>query len=56
MITGISSENFMPPNQCGTVLTDLRATDIEYTAVANEMQETIREHVDGGQAGGVFSR
>ncbi|XP_028966676.1 poly [ADP-ribose] polymerase tankyrase-1 [Galendromus occidentalis] len=56
MLTGSSSENFMPPNQCGTVLMDLTTTDIEYAAVASEMQETIRDHVDGGQAGGVFSR
>lgn len=46
----------MPLNQCETALMDLTATDIEYRAVFNEMQETIREHVDGGQAGGIFSR
>lgn len=39
-----------------TVLIDLSADDIEFLAVAEEMQGSIREHVDGGQAGGIFAR
>uniref|UniRef100_A0A667WVU7 Poly [ADP-ribose] polymerase n=1 Tax=Myripristis murdjan TaxID=586833 RepID=A0A667WVU7_9TELE len=40
----------------GTVLIDLAPDDKEFQSVEEEMQSTIREHRDGGNAGGVFSR
>ncbi|XP_029953506.1 poly [ADP-ribose] polymerase tankyrase-2-like [Salarias fasciatus] len=40
----------------GTILIDLAAEDKEFQSVEEEMQSTIREHRDGGHAGGVFSR
>ncbi|XP_076615494.1 poly [ADP-ribose] polymerase tankyrase-2-like isoform X1 [Chaetodon auriga] len=40
----------------GTILIDLSADDKEFQSVEEEMQSTIREHRDGGHAGGVFSR
>uniref|UniRef100_A0A3Q2XB04 Poly [ADP-ribose] polymerase n=1 Tax=Hippocampus comes TaxID=109280 RepID=A0A3Q2XB04_HIPCM len=40
----------------GTILIDLASDDKEYQSVEEEMQSTIREHRDGGNAGGVFSR
>ncbi|XP_062307267.1 tankyrase, TRF1-interacting ankyrin-related ADP-ribose polymerase b isoform X3 [Osmerus eperlanus] len=40
----------------GTVLIDLAPDDKEGQSVEEEMQSTIREHRDGGNAGGVFSR
>ncbi|KAG2465807.1 TNKS1 protein, partial [Polypterus senegalus] len=40
----------------GTVLIDLASDDKEFQSVEEEMQSTIREHRDGGNAGGVFSR
>ncbi|XP_026171807.1 poly [ADP-ribose] polymerase tankyrase-2-like isoform X2 [Mastacembelus armatus] len=40
----------------GTILIDLAADDKEFQSVEEEMQSTIREHRDGGHAGGVFSR
>uniref|UniRef100_H3D6S3 Poly [ADP-ribose] polymerase n=1 Tax=Tetraodon nigroviridis TaxID=99883 RepID=H3D6S3_TETNG len=40
----------------GTVLIDLAADDKEFQSVEEELQSTIREHRDGGNAGGVFSR
>ncbi|XP_075891211.1 poly [ADP-ribose] polymerase tankyrase-2-like isoform X2 [Nelusetta ayraudi] len=40
----------------GTVLIDLAADDKEFLSVEEEMQSTIREHRDGGHAGGVFNR
>uniref|UniRef100_A0A669B5D7 Poly [ADP-ribose] polymerase n=1 Tax=Oreochromis niloticus TaxID=8128 RepID=A0A669B5D7_ORENI len=40
----------------GTILIDLAPEDKEYQSVEEEMQSTIREHRDGGNAGGVFSR
>ncbi|KAL2091699.1 hypothetical protein ACEWY4_011515 [Coilia grayii] len=40
----------------GTVLIDLAVDDKEFQSVEEEMQSTIREHRDGGNAGGVFSR
>uniref|UniRef100_A0A8C8DXS0 Poly [ADP-ribose] polymerase n=1 Tax=Oryzias sinensis TaxID=183150 RepID=A0A8C8DXS0_9TELE len=40
----------------GTILIDLSPDDKEYQSVEEEMQSTIREHRDGGNAGGVFSR
>ncbi|KAK6494429.1 hypothetical protein HHUSO_G1000 [Huso huso] len=40
----------------GTVLIDLAPDDKEFQSVEEEMQSTIREHRDGGNAGGVFSK
>ncbi|KAL3968178.1 endophilin-A [Sarotherodon galilaeus] len=40
----------------GTILIDLSADDKEFQSVEEEMQSTIREHRDGGHAGGVFNR
>lgn len=40
----------------GTLLVDLLSEDKEYLAVEEEMQATIREHRDNGQAGGYFNR
>ena len=40
----------------GTTLVDLAVEDKEYQAVEHEMQSTIMEHKDSGQAGGIFSR
>uniref|UniRef100_W5MFT8 Poly [ADP-ribose] polymerase n=1 Tax=Lepisosteus oculatus TaxID=7918 RepID=W5MFT8_LEPOC len=40
----------------GTILVDLAIEDKEFQSVEEEMQSTIREHRDGGHAGGVFNR
>ncbi|XP_060738826.1 tankyrase, TRF1-interacting ankyrin-related ADP-ribose polymerase b isoform X3 [Tachysurus vachellii] len=40
----------------GTLLIDLPPDDKEFQSVEEEMQSTIREHRDGGNAGGVFNR
>ncbi|XP_046709984.1 poly [ADP-ribose] polymerase tankyrase-2-like isoform X3 [Silurus meridionalis] len=40
----------------GTIMIDLATDDKEYQSVEEEMQSTIREHRDGGHAGGVFNR
>uniref|UniRef100_A0A4X2L0M6 Poly [ADP-ribose] polymerase n=1 Tax=Vombatus ursinus TaxID=29139 RepID=A0A4X2L0M6_VOMUR len=40
----------------GTILLDLAPDDKEYQSVEEEMQSTIREHRDGGNAGGIFNR
>ncbi|XP_076836960.1 poly [ADP-ribose] polymerase tankyrase-1 isoform X5 [Brachyhypopomus gauderio] len=40
----------------GTILVDLAPDDKEFQSVEEELQSTIREHRDGGNAGGVFSR
>uniref|UniRef100_A0A672NPL4 Poly [ADP-ribose] polymerase n=1 Tax=Sinocyclocheilus grahami TaxID=75366 RepID=A0A672NPL4_SINGR len=40
----------------GTVLIDLAPDDKEFQSVEEELQSTIREHRDGGNAGGVFSK
>lgn len=41
--------------QVTTFMVQLSSDDREYKAVEDEMQLTIRQHKDGGQAGGVFS-
>ncbi|OQR76068.1 tankyrase-1-like [Tropilaelaps mercedesae] len=64
VLCSATSENALPnvgtvPSSTGTsstVLIDLSADDIEFLAVAEETQESIGEHLDGGQAGGVFTR
>uniref|UniRef100_A0A8C1GGF7 Poly [ADP-ribose] polymerase n=1 Tax=Cyprinus carpio TaxID=7962 RepID=A0A8C1GGF7_CYPCA len=40
----------------GSILIDLSPDDKEFQSVEEEMQSTIREHRDGGHAGGVFNR
>ncbi|XP_072522853.1 poly [ADP-ribose] polymerase tankyrase-2-like isoform X2 [Salminus brasiliensis] len=40
----------------GTILIDLALDDKEFQSVEEEMQRTIREHRDGGHAGGIFNR
>ncbi|XP_031410443.1 poly [ADP-ribose] polymerase tankyrase-2 [Meleagris gallopavo] len=40
----------------GTLLIDLSSEDKEFQSVEEEMQSTVREHRDGGHAGGVFNR
>ncbi|KAM4030755.1 poly [ADP-ribose] polymerase tankyrase-2 isoform 3-T3 [Anomaloglossus baeobatrachus] len=40
----------------GTILIDLAPDDKEFLSVDEEMQSTVREHRDGGHAGGVFNR
>ncbi|XP_038620066.1 LOW QUALITY PROTEIN: poly [ADP-ribose] polymerase tankyrase-2 [Tachyglossus aculeatus] len=40
----------------GTILIDLSPEDKEFQSVEEEMQSTVREHRDGGHAGGVFNR
>nr|XP_006117516.1 tankyrase-2 isoform X4 [Pelodiscus sinensis] len=40
----------------GTILIDLSPDDKEFQSVEEEMQSTVREHRDGGHAGGVFNR
>ncbi|XDV45025.1 hypothetical protein PO909_013203 [Leuciscus waleckii] len=40
----------------GTILIDLSPDDKEFQSVEKEMQSTIREHRDGGHAGGIFNR
>ncbi|KAG8552330.1 hypothetical protein GDO81_004477 [Engystomops pustulosus] len=40
----------------GTILIDLSPDDKEFLSVDEEMQSTVREHRDGGHAGGVFNR
>lgn len=40
----------------GTILIDLSLNDKEFVSVEEEMQSTVREHRDGGHAGGVFNK
>ncbi|KAM7169154.1 poly [ADP-ribose] polymerase tankyrase-2 isoform 4-T4 [Macrochelys suwanniensis] len=40
----------------GTILIDLSPDDKEFQSVEEEMQSTVREHRDGGHAGGVFNK
>ncbi|XP_029384201.1 poly [ADP-ribose] polymerase tankyrase-2-like [Echeneis naucrates] len=59
LISGPQSLNpFLTLNTAnsGTILIDLAADDKEFQSVEEEMQSTIREHRDGGHAGGVFNR
>lgn len=51
LLTGIGNN----VNLC-TLLVDLLPDDKEFVAVEEEMQATIREHRDNGQAGGYFVR
>ena len=40
--------------QPNVVLSDLSSESGEYRSVFDEMQQTIRDHKDGGAAGGIF--
>ena len=40
--------------QPNVVLSDLNTDSAEYRSVFDEMQQTIRDHKDGGAAGGIF--
>ncbi|OTF79392.1 hypothetical protein BLA29_010016, partial [Euroglyphus maynei] len=53
---GLSSTSGISMIHTTTFLIQLSQDDREYRAVEDEMQSTIREHKDGGQAGGVFTR
>jgi len=46
----------MAPTSSGTILVDLNVNENEFKLVEDEMQNSIREHKDGGAAGGVFNR
>ncbi|KAF7495368.1 Poly [ADP-ribose] polymerase tankyrase-1 [Sarcoptes scabiei] len=48
--------NLYPNIQTTTFCIQLSTEDKEYRAVQDEMQSSIREHKDGGQAGGIFNR
>jgi len=39
----------------GSTLVEMSSDDKEYQSIVEEMQSTIREHRDGGNAGGVFN-
>ncbi|XP_065828038.1 poly [ADP-ribose] polymerase tankyrase-1-like [Oscarella lobularis] len=43
-----------PPVTEGTLLVNLAPDDCDFIQTAEEMQSTIREHNDGGAAGGIF--
>ncbi|MCJ8746562.1 hypothetical protein PDJAM_G00143400 [Pangasius djambal] len=49
-------KEFQSVEEEGTVLIDLPPDDKEFQSVEEEMQSTVREHRDGGNAGGVFNR
>ena len=46
----------MVPFGSGTILVDLNPNDKEYKVIEDEMQLSIREHKDGGHAGGIFNK
>ncbi|XP_073684338.1 poly [ADP-ribose] polymerase tankyrase-2 isoform X2 [Garra rufa] len=59
LISGPQSSNpylTLNTTNSGTILIDLSPDDKEFKSVDEEMQSTIREHRDGGHAGGVFNR
>ncbi|XP_023698133.1 poly [ADP-ribose] polymerase tankyrase-2 isoform X2 [Paramormyrops kingsleyae] len=59
LITGPQSLNpYLSLNTAnsGTILIDLGVDDKEFQSVEEEMQSTVREHRDGGHAGGIFNR
>lgn len=43
------------PLASGTVLIDIAPTEKEFLVIAHEMKSSIRDHKDGGAAGGIFS-
>ncbi|CAG0880158.1 unnamed protein product [Darwinula stevensoni] len=54
--SGFTASSWFGGNQQGTLLVDLCPDDREFRAVEEEMQTTIREHKDTGQAGGIFTQ
>uniref|UniRef100_A0A2K5F5V8 Poly [ADP-ribose] polymerase n=1 Tax=Aotus nancymaae TaxID=37293 RepID=A0A2K5F5V8_AOTNA len=59
LISGQQGLNpYLTLNTCGsgTILIDLSPDDKEFQSVEEEMQSTVREHRDGGHAGGIFNR
>uniref|UniRef100_A0A8D2IPD0 Poly [ADP-ribose] polymerase n=1 Tax=Varanus komodoensis TaxID=61221 RepID=A0A8D2IPD0_VARKO len=53
---GLNSYLTLNTSGSGTILIDLSPDDKEFQSVEEEMQSTVREHRDGGHAGGVFNR
>uniref|UniRef100_A0A8C7DZ59 Poly [ADP-ribose] polymerase n=1 Tax=Naja naja TaxID=35670 RepID=A0A8C7DZ59_NAJNA len=53
---GLNSYLTLNTSGSGTILIDLSPDDKEFQSVEDEMQSTIREHRDGGHAGGIFNR
>nr|XP_002121662.3 tankyrase-1 [Ciona intestinalis] len=53
-MSDINSIAFSRPTQQGSIIIDLKPEDKEFQSVSEEMQTTIREHKDGGVAGGVY--
>ncbi|XP_067908702.1 poly [ADP-ribose] polymerase tankyrase-2 isoform X4 [Heterodontus francisci] len=53
---GINPYLTLNTSSSGTVLIDLLPEDKEFQSVEEEMQSTVREHRDGGHAGGVFNK
>ncbi|XP_062988968.1 poly [ADP-ribose] polymerase tankyrase-2 [Elgaria multicarinata webbii] len=58
LISGQQGHSYLTLNTSGsgTILIDLSPDDKEFQSVEEEMQSTVREHRDGGHAGGVFNR
>ncbi|XP_069756678.1 poly [ADP-ribose] polymerase tankyrase-2-like isoform X2 [Narcine bancroftii] len=55
-ILGINPYLALNTSNSGTILIDLLPEDKEFQSVEEEMQSTVREHRDGGHAGGVFNK
>ncbi|XP_043569081.1 poly [ADP-ribose] polymerase tankyrase-2-like [Chiloscyllium plagiosum] len=53
---GINPYLTLNTSSSGTILIDLLPEDKEFQSVEEEMQSTVREHRDGGHAGGVFNK
>ncbi|XP_044879795.1 poly [ADP-ribose] polymerase tankyrase-2 isoform X2 [Mauremys mutica] len=53
---GLNSYLTLNTSGSGTILIDLSPDDKEFQSVEEEMQSTVREHRDGGHAGGVFNK
>ncbi|XP_026526560.1 tankyrase-2 isoform X3 [Notechis scutatus] len=53
---GLNSYLTLNTSGSGTILIDLSPDDKEFQSVEDEMQSTVREHRDGGHAGGIFNR
>ncbi|XP_062927753.1 poly [ADP-ribose] polymerase tankyrase-2 isoform X4 [Mobula hypostoma] len=53
---GINPYLTLNTSSSGTILIDLLPEDKEFQSVEEEMQSTVREHRDGGHAGGIFNK
>uniref|UniRef100_UPI00398EBF96 poly [ADP-ribose] polymerase tankyrase-2 isoform X2 n=1 Tax=Pristiophorus japonicus TaxID=55135 RepID=UPI00398EBF96 len=53
---GINPYLTLNTSSSGTILIDLLPEDKEFQSVEEEMQSTVREHRDGGHAGGLFNK